>query len=91
MPLFPAQGAGPQGADTLGQVAGDLGKLGSLGRGEVVEGHPVSFQADLFQDLAGVGHPPLGAQITFQVMAGALQSAGHEDAVGSPLEGVQDV
>jgi len=54
----------------------------------------LAAQANLIEQSLGIVHPSLGVDITIQVMAGSLQSAGHKDAVGSPLKGperVQDV
>jgi hypothetical protein len=89
--VFPAQRAGSQGTDALGQICGNLGETGTLGRGESEKRNPIFLQADLLDQCFRESHPLLGAQITLQVMAGALQSAGHEHSIGTALEGTQDV
>jgi hypothetical protein len=48
-------------------------------------------QANLRQKILDVSYPALGSQITFQVMAVALQSTCHQDAVRSLFEGLQNV
>jgi hypothetical protein len=52
---------------------------------------PLRLQADLGQQFFGIVYPSLGAQITFQVMAGALQSAGDEHGIRTPVERPQQI
>jgi hypothetical protein len=83
----PTHRVGPHGSDALGHLRGDLGEAGPLGAGEVEHLQAAAAEADLVQNSLDVPYSAFGANVTFQVMAGALQSAGHEDAVGAIFEG----
>ena len=52
---------------------------------------PLRLQADLSQQFFGIVYPSLCAQITFQVMTGAFQSAGDKYSIGSLFKGPQQV
>ncbi len=76
---------------------GDLGrKLGAVlcelwpfSRGQVEHLHALAAQPDLIQQTCGLLDSSLCVDITFQVMAVAVQSAGHHHAVGAVLERIE--
>ena len=78
-------------AGPLGHLGCDLGKAYALCRGKIIHFQPFRFQADLGQELLGALDPAFGAEITFQVMTSALQSAGDKDGVGSFFKRSQQV
>lgn len=71
----------------LCHLFGDLGEPYPFRRGEEVHLKPLRLKANLSKKLLGIIHPSFSADITFQVMAGALQSASDKDSVGSLLKG----
>jgi hypothetical protein len=66
-----------------------LGKLGCLGRRDMVHLHPVGFQANIFEQCFQVHNPSFCIHITFQVMAVTGQSACDHNPVGTFFKGMQ--
>ena len=83
------QGIGPKVACPLSHFSRNLGKAYALRGGEEVHLQPLRAQPHLFQESLGIVDPSFGAQITLQVMTGALQSAGDKDRVGTLLKCAQ--
>ncbi len=85
------EGIRPQAAHTFGHLRGDLGEARALCAGQVEHIQPLATEPNLIKNAFDVFDPALGVYITFQVMTGALQSAGHEDAVRAVFESAKDM
>lgn len=77
--------------DFFGEFSGRPGELAAHGRRKVNQLDSTSLQTDLCQNLLGVFNSPAGVEITFQVMAVALQSTCYHNAIGAILESPQQV
>ena len=66
-----------------------LDKLRPFGRGQIEHLHACAAQSDLLQQVLSLLDSPLCVDITFQVMAVTLESAGHHHAVGAVFKGVE--
>jgi hypothetical protein len=69
----------------------DFGKAGSLGRRKIVHLRPFRLDTHLFKGSLNVFDFPSGFEISFQEMTFTFQSTGHVYAVGTALEGGQQV
>ena len=90
-PGFGPHRAGAQFQGAFHHLLGDGCESGSLRGGQVEHFHPLGFQAHLGEVLFQLGHPLPGPDVAHEVMAFALQAAGHEDRVGAGLKGLEQV
>ena len=86
-----AQWIGAQAADALSYLCAYFGEVCAFGRGDEYHVETLFFKANLPQKFFYIRHAALRSQITFQVMAGSLQSASDEDAIHASLESTEQV
>ncbi len=82
------QGRRAEPGNAVGHLLRILGELWPHGGREVEHLDPFTLQPDPGQELLDGLYSAAGVEITFQVMAITLQSAGDHDAVRAMLEGV---
>jgi hypothetical protein len=84
-----AQWAWPQFGDLGRKLDAVVGELWPFGRGQVEHLHALAAQPDLVQQTGDLLDSAFCVDITFQVMAVAVQSAGHHHAVSAVLERIE--
>jgi hypothetical protein len=84
-----AKWAWPQFGDLGRKLGAVLCELWTFGRGQVEHLHALAAQTDLIQQTGDLLDSAFCVDITFQVMAVAVQSAGHHHAVGAVLERIE--
>jgi hypothetical protein len=82
------QWVGSQRANLVRKFGAELGKLGPLSGRQIEHLHSLAAQPDLIQQPLGVFDSAFGVEITFQVMALALQSAGDHHTIGAVFKGI---
>jgi hypothetical protein len=86
-----SQGIGSQAPCPFRHLGGNLRKASALSRREEEHLQTLRLQPYLGQQLLCIGDPPLGTDITLQVMAGTLQSARDEYSVCTFLKSPQQI